>query len=238
MKITYIGHSGFSVELPTATLLFDYYQNDIPDFPKDKPLYVFASHFHKDHFNPEVFTLASQYAQVTYILSHDIWMSRKRYIRAGIEESCFEQAIIMRARETKEFPDLTVTTLRSTDMGVSYLVRCDGQTIYHAGDLNWWLWDGATKEEAGNMTANYKREIDTLAGQPIDVAFVPLDPRLEENYALGLNYLLQTTAIHHVFPMHLWKKYETTKRYLSEYPVAESSKYYTVEGPGQSWEIE
>ena len=43
MTGTYIGHSGFSVELERCTLLFDYYQGAMPDFDPDKKLYVFAN---------------------------------------------------------------------------------------------------------------------------------------------------------------------------------------------------
>ena len=54
MKITYIHHSSFSVETEKATLLFDYYAGPLPAFAKDRPLIVFASHFHADHFSPVV----------------------------------------------------------------------------------------------------------------------------------------------------------------------------------------
>ena len=80
MKVTYISHSGFAVELPSATLLFDYYKGQIPDFPTDKPLFVFSSHSHGDHFVPQVFDLAKRYPQIHYIFSHDIWMMRKNLL--------------------------------------------------------------------------------------------------------------------------------------------------------------
>lgn len=43
MKITYIGHSGFLVELSHTLLLFDYYRGKIPPLPKEKELFVFVS---------------------------------------------------------------------------------------------------------------------------------------------------------------------------------------------------
>ena len=36
MKITYLGHSGFLVELEKLVMLFDYFQGDIPVCSKDK----------------------------------------------------------------------------------------------------------------------------------------------------------------------------------------------------------
>ena len=56
MKVTFIIHSCYFVELTHCCLLFDYYQGDIPQ--TDKPLYVFHSHHHDDHFSPQVFQLA------------------------------------------------------------------------------------------------------------------------------------------------------------------------------------
>ena len=48
MKVTYIGHSGFSVELESHILLFDYYEGAMPEFDPAKKLLVFASHSHPE----------------------------------------------------------------------------------------------------------------------------------------------------------------------------------------------
>lgn len=72
MKTTYLNHCGFTVELQEMTLLFDYYKGTIPELPVEKPLYVFVSHSHKDHFNSEIFALSHKYSNITFILSNDI----------------------------------------------------------------------------------------------------------------------------------------------------------------------
>ena len=76
MKITYIAHSGFLVELVETAFLFDYYEGTIPEIGKEKALFIFSSHRHPDHFNPEIFKLAEGRKNVTYVLSYDIWKSR------------------------------------------------------------------------------------------------------------------------------------------------------------------
>ena len=43
MKITYIHHSSFMAELDHAVLLFDYFEGNIPETDREKPLFVFAS---------------------------------------------------------------------------------------------------------------------------------------------------------------------------------------------------
>ena len=75
MKIDYLGHSGFLVGTGKAVLLFDYYRGDISlirQTAANKPLYVFVSHAHADHFNPKIFSLADDARTTKYLLSFDI----------------------------------------------------------------------------------------------------------------------------------------------------------------------
>ena len=70
MKVTYLYNSGFLVELENHILLFDYYQGTIPDLNPSKPLYVFVSHSHYDHYNPTIYNL--NHPNITYIIDHEI----------------------------------------------------------------------------------------------------------------------------------------------------------------------
>ena len=54
MQITYIYHSGFLVETAECYYLFDYYKGTLPPLKSDKPILVFASHSHGDHYNKEI----------------------------------------------------------------------------------------------------------------------------------------------------------------------------------------
>ena len=51
MTLTYIFHSGFVLETDKSILIFDYWldlNGVVPPFlKKDKPVYVFSSHFHE-----------------------------------------------------------------------------------------------------------------------------------------------------------------------------------------------
>ena len=64
MKITYIHHSSFLVETESAYLLFDYFQGKLPEFSEEKPLYVFASHRHPDHFSKVIFDLEEKHPNI------------------------------------------------------------------------------------------------------------------------------------------------------------------------------
>ena len=124
MNISYITHSCFLVELDSCYLLFDYYRGTLPRMKEDKPLYVFASHAHADHYSTRIFKL--KHPSITWILSSDIAAAHPHIqVEAG---KCYT------------VNDLQVRTLASTDEGVAFLVTAEDNCIYHAGDLNWWDW--------------------------------------------------------------------------------------------------
>ena len=153
MKVTFILHSGYFVELDSCCLLFDYYQGEIPR--SQKPLYVFASHHHEDHFSPEVFKEARPGRQVHFILSNDIFQSR-------VPEELREAALFVKPYETYELEGLRLATLKSTDDGVAFLIECESRRFYHAGDLNCWVWEGAPKWQNDQMKEAYKNELKLL----------------------------------------------------------------------------
>lgn len=214
MKITYLDHSGFVVESEHAILLFDYYKGDIPEWPLDKPVYVFASHKHYDHFNLKIFVLSEKYPSVTYILSKDIKMSKAYMVRHRISEHVAGNIRYINAGEKLSLPYVAIQTLKSTDVGVAFLITCEEHVIYHAGDLNWWTWKGETEEEYMDMTERYQSEINSLKGIKIDVAFLSLDPRQEERFSWGFDYFMKTTDTKNVFPMHFWKDFSVIDKLL------------------------
>ena len=215
MKITYAHHSGFLVELSDCCLIFDYFEKGLTHLP-DKPVLVFASHAHHDHYDPVVFDLVRPELA---IVSKDIPPRRRP---EGV------QVLPVAADRDYELPHgIRLKTLRSTDAGVAFYLETPEGFLYHAGDLNDWVWAGESPQYNRQMIGNYRREIDKLRGGPVDCAFVPLDPRQEEDYARGLLYVLKTLAPKHVFPMHYWEKPEIIDRFLREYPQYKDDVNYT-----------
>jgi len=77
LTVTFLCHSAFLVELNDCYLLFDWTgETPLPDMDRSKPLYVFASHHHSDHYTPKIFSLGM--VNVTYILASCIRLSAKR----------------------------------------------------------------------------------------------------------------------------------------------------------------
>ncbi len=232
MLITYIHHSCFSIETEESIFLFDYYKGNIPNFTKEKPLFVFSSHFHQDHFSPVIFELSEKYPDVTYILSKDIRLKELNRDQYNIITIGKNESITMKE-------SLKVDTLRSTDEGVAFLISEKGKTLYHAGDLNWWVWKDDTASEYNNMTKNFKDEINKISGKEIDLAFLPLDPRQEELYSLGFDYFMQNTRTSVAFPMHFWLDYSIIEKFKnSEEASKYSNKIIDISFEGQTFQID
>lgn len=235
MKITYIHHSSFFVELEEVTLLFDYYSGSLQELPNDKPLFVFSSHFHGDHYAPVIFKLSENRDNVFYILSKDIkkkdvppkLSGRVRFVEAG-ERFIPEYNDMQNSEFSQKFSTMTVETFKSTDEGVAFWISCEGREIYHAGDLNNWWWEGEDKAWNHNMAANYKKEIDKMAGRKADIAFVPVDPRQGEQFYLGLDGLMKKVSAKTIFPMHFWKDYQIIEK-IKNHPCSESYRDAIIE---------
>ena len=213
MEVTYISHSGFLLEWQDCDWLFDYCQGPLPRGNSGKPLFVFVSHKHGDHFSPEIFSIEG-YSEICYILSQDTRRQMKQFPH-------IEHVHFLKAGETLRLPVknsgscLDIRTLPSTDCGVAFLVTYEGKTIYHAGDLNWWVWKGETKQYNNNMTANFLKYTKPLEGLKLFAAFLPLDPRQEDWYSKGMVHVLETAQVSHALPLHFWKDFSVIDKYLN-----------------------
>lgn len=219
MRVTFLAHSGFAVELEHVCLLFDWWEGELPPLPADKPLLIFASHRHEDHFNPAVFSLDDGSRTVRFLLGHDIRLTERNLARWGVSAETAEKCLSLGGNDcTQPLPGIAVETLPSTDEGVAFVVTAEGRTIYHAGDLHWWHWEGEDKAWNRNMEVNFKRYLAPLEGRTLDLAMVPLDPRLEGAADWGLTYFLEHTDPRRVLPMHQWGDFALTGRFLARHP--------------------
>lgn len=246
MKITWIHHSSFAIELKESILLFDYFprkeesQNQketikqklekLPSFPKDKHLYVFASHRHYDHYDKVIFELSKEYPDVSYILSYDI----KPLVKGEVPKSI----VYIGENKSMKIDDFTIETLHSTDEGVAFIVTSREGCFYHAGDLNWWYWESEPEDWNRQMEEDFKNQIHKIEGRMFDFAFLPLDDRQGSDAGLGFDYFMRHTKTKHAFPMHLngpvslidkYKKEELTKPY--------QERIMALKEEGQQWEF-
>ena len=234
MRVTFLAHSGFLVELDAVYLLLDWWKGELPEL-SDKPLFCFASHGHSDHFNPRIFALDDGAREVCFLLGRDFKLSAHNREKWNLSDRTAEKCAVLKENVKMELPHgVTVETLSSTDEGVAFLITCGGITVYHAGDLNWWHWEEEPGDWNPNMAANFKRYIEPLRGRRLDLAFAPLDPRQGESSGWGVRYLLELAQVEKLIPMHQWEDYSPTQRFLEEYPQW-AKTLLPVERTGQQW---
>lgn len=218
MKITFIAHSAFLAELDSCTLLFDWTgETPLPEFDRSKPLYVFASHHHADHYTPRIFFLGME--NVTYILASCIRLSAKRKAGLGIDD---RRVYRLRAGVTQRVDELEISTVRSNDAGVAFTVHTPEGSFFHAGDLNDWYWAEEAAEWNEMIKAGFSKSLSVLRGTSVDVAFLPLDGRLGEAFYWGFHQFMEAIYCKIAFPMHCWEDFSVIPR-LKEQP--ESKPY-------------
>lgn len=223
MRVIFIHHSCFVVEMEDEVLVFDYFNGDkvngykfngqLPEYERDTKIYMFASHSHHDHYDLDILRWAQKYPNIRYIFSKEIRVSPNFLKKHGIDPAVRESIQFVAPDKKYQMDDLEIMTLRSTDAGVAYYVNIHGTGIFHAGDLNDWRWEGAGELMNGRIQKNFQHEIRKLADAPIKCAFVPMDPRLEQHQFRGIEYILKNTSAKYVFPMHMWQDYSGIEEY-------------------------
>ena len=196
MKVHFLNHSGFIVETAEKVLVFDYYKDPqgklTPYLNGHKDLLFFVSHSHHDHFNPEIVQF-DKYIKY-YIVHKDV------PIYGMVNENKIHY---MNVYESIIFDDIMVYMYGSTDEGGSFLVDTKKEKIFHAGDLNWWHWLGDTEENNQGAKEMFNDEMEMLKGIECDIAFFPVDARLEEAREWGvLGFLEQVKVKDMLVAMH------------------------------------
>ena len=249
MKLTYIFHSGFVLETEQSILVFDYWLDPggvIPSvLQSPKPLYVFSSHFHEDHFTQEIFSWKDRKGRTTYILSKDILKHRR---------SAKEDADVWLAKGGLWSDGvISVKALGSTDSGVSWIVETEGRTIFHAGDLNNWyakfLPDAVPgqqiysieMEEVVEPVAHEKRYLGELKDickvtDHFDLVMFPIDGRIGNGYTLGGRQFLERFKVGLFVPMHFTTGFESAWRF-KEFAEKKSVPFWQISREGESIEV-
>jgi ankyrin repeat protein len=199
-SVWYLGHSGWAIKTKNHFLIFDYMIEPDKENPVDYSLasgyvncdelhdqnvYVFCSHEHWDHYSDSIFNWKNTISNIKYVLGH----------RTNLPNAEFTY---LAPRIEKDIEDIKVSTIRSTDAGVAYLVEVDDLIIYHGGD-----------HANGNvdLSGEFPVEIDYLAqsSPKIDIAFMGVtgcslgDP---VSVRAGLFYVLDKLKPNVTFPMH------------------------------------
>lgn len=251
MNLTYIFHSGFAIETGQCILVFDYWMDPsrvIPPLLKvHKPMYVFSSHFHEDHFTREIFNWKESKRDIIYLLSKDIL----RHRRAAKNEA----DVWLAKGGVWEDSLLKVYAAGSTDSGVSWIVETDGKRIFHAGDLNNWYARFLTDDYKGGkvysaefgMEVDPEREEKCFLGElkdikkiakSFDVAMFPIDGRIGNGYTRGARQFIERFDVGLFVPMHFVASgFESAWR-MKEFTDAKGIAFWHLDEEGETIDFE
>ena len=209
--VTHYYHSGFSVSHEDTLLVFDYWRGEEGELTAElqlseaelltyKQVFVFISHEHVDHMDPIVFTWRNL-GHVQYIVSSDMPVgTRGKRMAPGDELQLSES--------------LQVKAFDSTDLGVSFLADFDGVRFFHAGDLNFWHWrDESTKQEVEEAEDEYRKALEKIRGETVDVAFFPVDPRQGSMFEAGADSFILSIKPRLLIPMHYFHRADVAMEY-------------------------
>lgn len=214
MRLTYIFHSGFAIETHNFTMVIDFYQDSLSEkkgvvydrlLSRPQRLYVLSTHGHADHFNPDVLEWRKRRSDIHYIFSRDIM---------DMVKSKVEHVTYLDKGDVYKDDFIQVTAFGSTDIGLSYKIKTEKKTIFHAGDLNNWHWnEESTEAEVREAQSSFTKELDHLAASTpeLNLAMFPVDPRLGKDYMLGAEQFLSKIPTQVFVPMHFDSSYEKAK---------------------------
>lgn len=202
IRVVHFYHSGVMVETKNSQLYFDVISDQKAFVDMSKKQYYFVSHAHNDHYDPKVFQVSSH--NTNLIISDEI-------------ENQPEGHVITRVVPNKMYKidNLTIKTFDSTDSGVAFFVAVEDVNVFHSGDLNWWHWENRPVLEQRSEEMAYKAIVSNLNGEKIDIAFVPIDPRLKSAASLAVRHFIEEVDVKTIFPIHFGESFKILNEILA-----------------------
>ncbi|KON31364.1 hypothetical protein AC482_00950 [miscellaneous Crenarchaeota group-15 archaeon DG-45] len=211
MKLKWLGHASWKLKAGGKTIYIDPYQGD---YDEEADL-ILATHSHQDHCDPE--KIGRVKVDDTVIIAPSDCASKigapVRSLKPG-ERAAFEGVTVeaVEAYNTKRFRS-PGKPFHPRGLGVGYLIRAEGKTVYHAGDTD------------------FIPEMEELGD--IDVALLPSGG----TYTMDNDDAVEAAlAIHprRVIPMHIW---DTDPGAFKSKVEAESDISVVALRPGETIEI-
>lgn len=72
MEIIHIEHSSAYIETEEFQILLDVTNDELTSIREDKPLVIFNTHGHRDHYHPSIFGYEAKNVSVTYVIFDEI----------------------------------------------------------------------------------------------------------------------------------------------------------------------
>ena len=214
MTLTYIFHSGFVLETEQSILLFDYWMDPcgVMDnvLQSEKPMYVFSSHFHEDHFTKEicgtwsddtisVWALGSTDSGVSWIVETE----GHRIFHAGDLNNWYAKFL------SDDNPDQERYSfeMEETFNPIAY-----------------------EKQFLGEL-----KDIRKVADS-FDVVMFPIDGRVGNGYTLGARQFIERFKVGLFVPMHFTTGFESSWR-MKEFTDEKNISFWEITREGETIEI-
>ena len=242
-NVWHLGHAGWAVKSGNNLLVFDYYQrgfqaeepslangNINPEEIKDMNVYVFVTHDHGDHHDKAIYAWDEKIENITYVYGFNAAKSKLGEKTANVKSVC------MKPHATQTIDKLKVSTLKSNDSGVGFLVNVNGTKIYHGGDH---------AARNANLMEGYTKEIDYIAEKAdnkVDIAFLSVvgcGAWKEEPIQQGFVYTIEKLNPEFVFPQHAgdnYSRYEKFNKIAKEHKA--KTKVMAAEYKGMRFDVE
>jgi len=211
LKLKWLGHASWKVEAGGKTIYIDPYQGD---YDEEADL-ILSTHIHTDHCDPEKIKMIRR--DDTVIVAPADCASKigapVRSLKPG-EKTSFDEVTVeaVEAYNYKRFRSPGVP-FHPKGLGVGYLIKAEGKTVYHAGDTD------------------FIPEMKELEG--IDLALLPSGG----TYTMDNDEAVDAAVIIHprtVVPMHIW---DTDPGTFKRKVESESDIRVVVLSPGDTIEI-
>ncbi|MDR0995854.1 MAG: MBL fold metallo-hydrolase [Tannerella sp.] len=237
--LDYIYHSGFALETEKVNVIIDYYKDSSESahgqglvherlLRDPRRLYVLATHFHPDHFNPEVLAWKALHPDIRYIFSKDI-LKHKR--------AAAEAATYLRKGECYEDDCLRIEACGSTDVGSSFLIHLGDCLVFHAGDLNNWHWsETSTEQQIRKADGDFLAELAYVKEKApaVDLALFPVDRRMGGDYMKGARQFVGQIKTAVFVPMHFGEDYAGGNAFREEAEKA-GCRFLSISRRGESF---
>ncbi|MCL1917295.1 MAG: MBL fold metallo-hydrolase [Peptococcaceae bacterium] len=214
MQIRYLGNSGFEMLAGNDLLIIDCAEKEpLSDLRGFERVLVLATHAHGDHFSSHIFEWSHKNSNIKYILSSDIEERSRGRIPAAARVNYISpgQKLVISGAQIHAFG--------STDEGCSFAIWWHDKLLFHAGDFNLWDWkneaDAAFIHKAEADFRGILEGIGACIHEP-DVAFFPVDPRMEIEYYRGAVEFAAAIRPKLLAPMHFGERFDPPESFYTD----------------------
>lgn len=158
---------------------------------------LFFSHGHSDHFTKDLSFFKDKKLRI--FVPENIKIDKKDVISLKTDNDSFKDK------------DLKVSTIKSNDEGMAYILEWKGLRIYFGGDLASWYWEGLSKQEFELYVKYFFDTVENLKKKkPFDIVFSNADNRVRD--LSGAKDIMDALRPGLFVPMHLFGNIDILKQ--------------------------